>query len=144
MTHTEKYFLREYGKDANGDLSIAIKHAADREVIALKQSWPVDVFELALEAKMIIKIGGLNKTDRAMGLLITKRKNNGFIVLLRDGLSFDEKEHTIAHELGHALLFYRNGRHQIAILDKAELTMEEYICEMFAVCLLGFEKGNRD
>ena len=137
MTHTERYFLKEYGAAANGDLNAAIRHAANREVIAHGLSWPVDVFELALLSKMSIRQGGLKKTDQAMGMLLTNRDNDGFITLLRGNLSQEDEEHTIAHEIGHALLFYREGRHQIAILCKAELAAEENICERFAEMLLG-------
>ena len=65
--------------------------------------------------------------------LIPRRE--GFLLHLNPNRTHTRKRFTVAHEIGHTL-FYRGIDHQIGVLDKKEIEMEELICDKFASAFL--------
>ena len=93
---------------------------------------PINVHRIAW--KRGIRIASRLSRNAREDALLTQ-KDDGYLLYLKSNMSQRRERFTIAHEIGHTL-FYQKRRHQIAILDKKELSAEERICNKFAITLL--------
>lgn len=134
-TRTEKYFLALFD-------STSLRTAVERAAQLVRASAPasptstVDVFTLA-EKRGLRILEDLSGAGCPEGKLLPRR--GGFTVRLKCGVTAARKRFSLAHELGHSFFYQDDGsgpRHVIGVLDSAERTSEERICDYFAECLL--------
>lgn len=134
QTRSEAYFLQLFGA---ATLRGAAEAAASLERSAANEtSLPIDVYKLAARKGFTIleDLGG-SACEEGQLLPIP----GGYRVRLRGGVPDARRRFSLAHEIGHSY-FYRDAgegpRHVIGVLNAAERSAEERICNLFAGTLL--------
>jgi hypothetical protein len=97
---------------------------------------PVDVIRIAT-AKGIQITEDLEGAKCEEGRLMATKA--GFRIRLRHTSTESRRRLSLAHELGHTLFYLHDGngpRHAIGVLDRAEISAEERVCNAFARALL--------
>lgn len=134
-TKTGRYFANAYHTATwRGAVEAAARIERERLLSGLEDFChvPVDVNAIGERRglRIVEDLPSMDRRDAELQVV-----SDGFLVHLKPGVPEKRKRFTIAHEIGHSL-FYRNGQHQIGILDEREIQAEEIICHEFARALL--------
>lgn len=133
-TRSEAYFLELFG---SATLRGAVEAAAQSERFSAGEtSIPVDVYKLAAKRGFTI-VEDLFGPACEEGQLLPI--SGGYRVRLRGSATEARKRFSLAHEIGHSYFYRDEGvgpRHVIGILNSAERSAEEKICNLFAGTLL--------
>jgi hypothetical protein len=134
QTRSEAYFVQLF---RSATLRGAVEAAALSELSAVgESSIPVNVYKLADRKGFTIR-EDLTGASCEEGQLLAV--SGGYRVRLRKAVTDARKRFSLAHEIGHSY-FYRDAgegpRHVIGVLNAAERSAEEKICNQFASTLL--------